>query len=334
MLRSDKKNLTAWKLKAWLSMLTKEYDAAMSEMQRVADLMPGEQSDDEAETTYSELASVLGRMVGFLEGPAKEGVDAARLADCRQKIAARLTSARRLKFDEGRRSVVEQHAGAAEEAEQTGAAAEEEAAKRKEKMLQDLEHKAEETAAQAEAEQKRVEEVKKQLEYELDKVASEDRAVVEQGRQIETQVVGVRRELQVLDERTAYLLDRADHTDDPHDKQMLLDEATVMRARRQRPLMVLADLDRRYAALNAQRAGLVQRSQDIQNQYQRETGRVDKLHGTLDRIRKDRGKVQGQTVTGNTPQVRDQKKRSVSLTTYVPLPLSLDNERDRLLESF
>ena len=78
----------------------------------------------------------------------------------------------------------------------------------------------------------------------------------------------------------------------------------------------------------------MQRRQEIQVRYQQESGRADQLRGSLDRIRKDKGRVQNQSVSGNTPQVRDQKKRSVSLTTYVPLPLSLDAERDRLLESF
>jgi hypothetical protein len=333
-LQTDPKNLAARKAKVWLAMLTKEYDAALSEMPRLADLLPADDAPGDAETPFREIAGLLGRLIGFLEGPAKDSVDGARLADCRQRIVSKLSSTRQTVFDQARRSVVEQYAGAAEEADQTGAAAQDAATRRKEKMLQDLDRKAEDTAAQAAAEEKRLEELKKKFDYELEKIAAEERSVLEQGRQIEVQAVGYRRELQVLDERIAQLLSLADQTDDPNEKQRLYNDATILRARRQRPLAVLADLDRRYATLNAQRAGLVQRRQEIQVRYQQESGRADQLRGSLDRIRKDKGRVQNQSVSGNTPQVRDQKKRSVSLTTYVPLPLSLDAERDRLLESF
>ena len=67
--------------------------------------------------------------------------------------------------------------------------------------------------------------------------------------------------------------------------------------------------------------------------YQREVGQVDTLRRTLDRTHKDAARLGGKSITGNTPLVRDQKRKAAAFSTYVPLPVSLEEERDRVLEA-
>ena len=302
-------------------------------MEHLSDLFPRDDAAGEAESPYREAALFLGRLHGYLESPAKESVNELLLVKCRQHVTDRLTTARRAAFEEGRRSVTGQFSEAAEEVEHESAVAAVEAAKQKERRLEDLRHQAEVTSAEIATVEARNEKLKNDLDYKLDKIRNSEREVVSNMQRIKAQALPVRQEIAILDDRIARLFDLAEREKDPNEKQRLLNDAAQWRLHRGRSLAVLDDLNRRYAALGGNRAALQQRRQTAQAHYQREVGRVDTLRRTLDRIRADQAKLTGQAVTGSTPAVRDHKRRAAAFPTYVPLPLSLEGERDRLLDS-
>jgi DNA repair exonuclease SbcCD ATPase subunit len=329
----DKNNLTAWQIKIWLLALTGEDKDALSEMERLGDSLPREEAAAEAEARYAGVAGFLGGLCGYLEGPGREGVDELLAVKCRQRISDRLTTSRRGPFEEARRSVAAQFSTAAKEIDEKSAAAEAQAAKEKDRVLEELQSKAEKLAAEMATAEQRNEKLKKDLDYELEQITSRERTVLAEAQTLEAQAIPLREEVRILDGRIAHLLEAADREKDQFERQRLLNDAARWRLHRNRVLATLDDLNRRYATLNSERLALQQRRQNAVARYQKEAARLDTLRRSLERTRAEQAKAAGKTVTGNSPAVRDQKRRAAALTTYVPLPVSLEDERDRLLES-
>jgi predicted nucleic acid-binding Zn-ribbon protein len=79
---------------------------------------------------------------------------------------------------------------------------------------------------------------------------------------------------------------------------------------------------------------LVRQRRDLDRRWQQESGRLDNLETSLSRAESQKEKFQARPVESTTPQVADQKRRIVALTAYVPLPISLDDEKARVIASF
>jgi hypothetical protein len=99
--------LPAWKAKIWLATVMGD-TAALPAMRRLAKLL-GSQPSDIAETPqYRQAADFLGRICGYLAGPARAKPDlSTRAADVAQ-IFVRLTRGQQVSFLEGRQAVLSQ----------------------------------------------------------------------------------------------------------------------------------------------------------------------------------------------------------------------------------
>jgi len=333
-LDADKQHLGARNAQIWLSVLTKQFPRAMHQMQQAAELLPDEDAAAEAEEPYRRFAVFLGRIFGYLDGPVKEQVSEAARADCRRQIMAQLTTTRRAAFDAAQKSVVAEFSGAAEQAELSATEAELEAARRKDRALEELNSRENEMAAAAAAEQQRLAQLKEKAEYEIRDLQDEDRKLAGELHRIEVNAIGARRELSIFEGRIDELLARAEEEEDPARKQRLLDSAARWRIDRNRALSVLREMESHHFAVNRQRGSLLQHRQQIELQLRREAGGIEKLHGTLKRVRGERERVSGEPISGKTAGVLDQRRRSTALTTYIPTPFSLETEMKRVLALF
>ena len=155
--RDKQLGFQALRIKAWLSMLTKEYSHALIESQQVADLFPKEEFNGEQEAPYEECAAMLGRFFGFLEGPAAGAIGDSIVSTARNRVLDRLSDGRRRAFEDGRTKVLAKFTDLTTEKEKKKddniAAATEQADKTK----QDLEKQKGDIAAQVERLEKRIE---------------------------------------------------------------------------------------------------------------------------------------------------------------------------------
>jgi hypothetical protein len=330
---ADKTNAAALKFKIWLAAVTKEYPEALASMERLIDLLPREDAAGKAETPHRETVAFLGRMCGYFEGPGQDSVDELLAVKCRQRITDQLSTARRAVFEEARRNVVGQFTGTAKAIGEKAAESEAEATKQRERDLAELQGKAEKTAAEIKEMEARNEKLKLELDSELQKFAQREQPIITTMQQIEVQAAPLRNDIRSIDNNIAYSLDAAGREKDPVTQQMLLNNATNYRLQRNQLLGTLDVLTRRYAALGNDLAVVQQQKQVVLAKFQREVGRVDVLRRTLDRTRNEANRLSGKSITGNTPLVRDQKRKAGAFSTYVPLPISLEEERDRLLEA-
>ncbi len=104
------RNLNAWKVRIWLSVVTKDYDNALSTMETLVDRMPAKAASSAAERKCWEFAAFSGQVFGYLEGPAN--VDTVKLAGYEQSITSSLNDARQAVFNRQRDKVNAQFASA------------------------------------------------------------------------------------------------------------------------------------------------------------------------------------------------------------------------------
>lgn len=331
-LEADKQNVTAWKTRAWLSAILKQYDAALAHAEQLAALAPPDAPPGAAGSPHRELADFLGRLCGYFEGPAKESVDQNRLAESRKRVLAGLSRDGQAVFDEARRGVLAQFAKSAAEVADSAEKAKADAEEKKEKKIGDLEKRQDEKAEEVAAAEARQAEAREKLVYEINRIQDELRHLADAARAIQVQALVARQDLDAVDARVAELVAAANREEDKDRKQRLLNEAARWRIRRSAPLATLAALDSRAAAVSSQQAALVRQGREAEARYQREFGRVQDLRAALDKVRAARTRVEGQPATASDPKVRTQKQRSTALTTYVPLPISLEQERKKVLE--
>ncbi len=329
---ADKTNLTALKLRIWLAAVTKEYPEALAAMERLTDLLPQDAAAGKADTQHRETVEFLARMCGFFEGPGEDNVDQLLAVKCRQRIADRLSTAERAVFEEIRRRIVDDFKGTSKAIESKAAESEAEAAKQREREMKELQEKADKTAAEIKETEARNAKLKQDLDYELQKLAQREQPIVAAIQQIDAQIGPLQADIRSIDGRIALLLDSAAREKDPVLQQAYLNDAAAWRLQRNQRVATLDGLGRRRASLTNDLGVVQQQKQLAMAKYQRQVGQVDALRRTLDRTRNEANRLSGKTVTGNTPLVRDQKRKAAAFSTYVPLPVSLEEERDRVLE--
>ncbi|MGA2065832.1 MAG: hypothetical protein ABSG86_12725 [Thermoguttaceae bacterium] len=334
---ADPKNLTARELRIWLAILLKDYGKALIQLPLLVERLPAEKATKDAadaDVPQVELAGQLGRMCGFLEGPVRGHLDQTVLAACVEHLVSWLGDARSKAFEAGRKAVLQQFAAMGEETEITAAAAKESGEKIRKHVLTELDRQAGDLAAKADAEKDKLEDLKKQLNYDLEKLKSRERQVEQQFAGVQSQAVAARQDLGTTDAQIAEFLVLAGHEQDPIQRQWYLAQVAALQLQRSQQAARLAGLDGRRAGLAADQQSLVRQRRDLDRRWQQESGRLDNLETSLSRAESQKEKFQARPVESTTPQVADQKRRIVALTAYVPLPISLDDEKARVIASF
>lgn len=100
-LRTAPDDLAALRAKIWLQLLLKKYDAAAVDAEALAAALVKQSRDPAAREQARELCLFLGRVWGFMNGPAAKENDSRRLAELRRKLTERLGPTASAWFEEG-----------------------------------------------------------------------------------------------------------------------------------------------------------------------------------------------------------------------------------------
>ena len=333
-LKLDRKNAEANRLRLWLAVILKDYPGALGRMRDLVDALPPEPADAAADAASRELALLLGRVCGFMEGPVKSNVDQAAQAACARRLDGRLTGARKAAFDKGRAAVLRQFHAAGDEQESTRSEARHAGEKIKDQVVDEYKQHVADLSKKLDAEQARLSELRKTLDHELDQATRDAKSAGQRlkGEQAGAQQTGLR--LREFDARIGGLYDLAIRDKEPSRRQQYLLDA--LQAEEQRD-QHMAELGARYQGMAAETAKLrelQQRRTEIEARWQKESGGAAKLEGSLKRTVRNQEHYEKKVVDSTTPQVVSQQRRSVALSTYVPLPVVLEAERARVLTLF
>jgi len=105
----DRSNLAAWRALVWLNMFTGKSDSSLKQMSALAKQYPKVKARAEVGQPLRDSARWMGQLLGFLEGPGKEGVAVETVATYRKAISDELTGQWRQAFDGGRQQVLGQY---------------------------------------------------------------------------------------------------------------------------------------------------------------------------------------------------------------------------------
>jgi hypothetical protein len=330
-----KKDVFAWRMKIWLSMLQKDYSTALDDAQQLVQLLPRRQLEGEGLELYREFATGLGRMFGFMEGPVAEDVPATSRGAAQQKVLARLTPQGQEAFNLGRQQVLEHFRRMMGE----GAADKEEAIEDEEQRRLDLARQIDEEREAIAAEAAAIEPERKKLESELrgdlDRINSKEEPLLREMAQLESRAELVR------NQAARYIIERdrlyaaLEKEKDKLQRELLAREIDRMQVHIARYDADLNALERQARVVNAQRLELVRQRNEAQGVYNREMQRLGGKLSLLERRHKKTTIDERQLdkpITGNTPRVRTLAREAKALTTYTDFPL--DAERRRLLGMF
>lgn len=340
-LATYKNDLAAWRAKAWISMLTKNYTASLAELDKLSQLLEEQANaavkdeDDgrKRDEQQQEYIRFLGRMVGYLRGPRNGAVSVATLDAAQRKITARLDETHKPLFDEGLASVTDAFAVFATSKDDAQAQEVATAEKTKRETLENIEKEAVDIASRRE-----------QLKASSDKIQSESRAatdtynkadapLVSELTRLNAQAALLDRDLNNINTDIILLRRQADRERDPVLRDRLLRDISRLQ-------LVASRIDSDYSAVQAsanavqgQRAALLARHQQTQAAFASALLRAEKEFKGLDTKlkRADAEKAQlKKPATGNTGKVIAMSKQAEALTTYEEFPL--EQEKQRILD--
>ncbi|MFZ5831548.1 MAG: hypothetical protein ACOY3P_15800 [Planctomycetota bacterium] len=332
LLAVDKRHLSALEAAAWLAVIQKEYDRAIKRIDELGETL-AEQREGLDDRRSHNVASLLGGLFGFMEGPARERVDQNALQRTRIALIEKLSSAEQTALEAARQEVLKDFQGSLEETEVTAATAVLDAAERKDRVIEGLSNVAQQAAQQASVAGDQFDRVRQEAGYELERLSARHRELSEQLRRAELELARAESDATLSDARVAELVLLANQESDELLRQRYLREAAVWRVERDRWLVVAQGLARQRDGIRADGRAVERQASATRAKLKQVAQQVADAEKTAVRTQTELTKASNQPISGVTSQVLDQKRRSTALTSYVPLPISLEDERQKLIDS-
>jgi hypothetical protein len=335
LLKTDPAHLAARQNKIRLLMLQKKSSAALAEIDRFSRLVAETDQKQLPPEKRREAIRFLGRLFGFLEGPAVGAAAAATIERTQREAESRLSEQELAIFDEARDGVLvrfEEMTGQSQRGREEALAEKE---KQREEARDDLEQQRAQQKERRDELLERGEQLRKEIKDHEAEFTKSERPLLDRLAALEQQAAIPRRERALLLADASNLRAAAARTQNPADRDGLLFRAQQLEVLAARFDVELGVLERQAAALQVERARLLDR-------FQRE---VAALAGSLQGIDRELGAQQrnerrfaldekrlDKPLTGGTRAVRALEAEASAFTTYEPLPL--EEERQRLLDSF
>lgn len=333
-LKVDPHDVPARQNKIRLLMLTRAHPAAMVEiglLSRTLADMPAERLPRERR---EETLRFLGRVIGFLEGPAEGDVAAPTRQRLQREVERRLAEQELAIYDLARHGVLQRFVAMSGESEREREEAVAENERQREEAKRDLEERRDEQQdRRAELLERRDQLRKEAQDLEAARVKAIqpllDRLAI-----LDRRATVPRRELAVLLTDIDRLRLLAAQSEDPIEREQLLFRARQLEVLAARFDADLTALERQAAAVNAERAAIEDRHRRDLAALSGSVQSIDKELEAQQRVERrfavDERRLE-KPLTGGTRRVRALEAEAAAFTTYEPLPL--EEERQRLLEA-
>ena len=334
LLAREESHLPGQRAKVWLSVILKDYGVALVAAEKLAADLPSGEAEKEKEEAHREILAFLGRIYGFLGGPAAANLKIEERKASERKVLARLTTEHRALFEEARDGVLQKHLELIDAKEATTDAAKEAAEDAKAKTLDEIAKEREDRAARIKELQDRRNKLQSELRDELAQIAKEDRPLVNELAGLERQAASINRELLRIQGRIGGLQAFLDREQDPNKRQFWLDEIDRFSVVGSRLDANLVQLNRLAAGIQSQRAALAARQQKAQADIGGQIKRINDEGNELSRREKRANAMEkrAERATTATPAAALALRATAgALATYDPFPL--EQEKARILET-
>lgn len=328
--------LPARAMLAWLLLLKKKHAAGLAQIERTAAALPKpEDLDDAGRLHRQDVIRRLGRMFGYLEGPASGALSEFERDSRRRRIALLLSDEEMGMFEDESRAVAEQFLMRIDE---------------KDRVVEDARRRAEEQrAARLEAiaaEQRTIAERLEAIETQRDKLQREydeqlrgleerDAPLRQRYARLDAQAADVQRDLAYASAEILRIEDQLAFESDPLLRDLLLTDLARMTSLASSYSREYTRLERAAAVVERERAAIAAEQRQLENQYRRQLNEYAGEQQSLARQAR-RNEVEQNRLARERPrttgQARSLESQAQAFTTYVPFPF--EDARQRLLESF
>lgn len=334
LLSGEAGHLPGLRARVWLAAILKNYDGAMAAAEKLAEMIPAADADNKVqEAENRELVAFLGRIYGFLGGPAAAAVKASDRKASERKLLAGLPDERRVVFEEARDGVLQKHLELTDAKDATTDAAKEAAEDAKAKTLEEIASQRQERAARLKELEERSDKLKSEIKDEMAQIAKEDRPLLAELAQLERRAGTINRELLSIQGQIGGLQNFLDREEDPGQRQRFLNEIDRLVLIGSRYDADLRALNRLAAGVQSQRAGLADRQRKVQADVGSQLKRINDEANELARREKRAGAIEkrAERTTAATPAAAlSLRATAAALATYDPFPL--EQEKGRILE--
>jgi hypothetical protein len=333
-LAADKNNTAARRAKVWVLMVTQSYSAALVELEALSKLLRMEPPATNADDDDARSVEFLGRVMGFVDGPAASAVAEHVRADYRKRLAGSLTPTQRQVFEEAHTAVARRFAELDLDRQQTKADAKADEEKRRDLIRQQLDRERNSLSQEKTNLSARAEKVEADSARELTDIEAQLRPLAARQSRLESRGAAITREMAGLSAEIGRLLELADLAEDPIEAARWRAEARRLDVALGRYDVDLRALNGELAGVAAQRVTLAGRRQAALAKREAENDRIERrateVRNTEKRIATDEKKT-SQPAAGNTAAVASLAAKARAFSTYEAFPF--EEERARLLQS-
>jgi len=328
-LAKDPDNWFALRARVWLWTLLKNYPAAMVSAEKLADQISAADPSTATEEERQEYVDFLGRIYGYLGGPATANVGQEDRRSSEKRVLAKLGEQWGEAFTESRDGVLQRHLEFTDSRSDEREKARDAEAAEREKTLSEIEGEREKMKSRAGEIQEERNRLRDELTSEVNELQKQERPLAQQFAQLDAQAAGANRELSNLSVQIQRLEFDAEREKDPVIRNRLLREADrlqVLAARIDRDLRVI---ERQAAAIQQERNVLASKLREVQNNY---GGQIAGLDRELQGFSKREKRLAGEEArakkptSGTTGQVLSLGAQAAALSTYDTLPLEARKE--------
>lgn len=329
-LKREPAHLGARRSLIWLAVVRREYEQALANMTKWAELV-----GDRPEAERAEAARFTGAVIGFLRGPAEKSVAQTAVDTAAQRMQAALGVEPMQTFAATQANVRQQYLVMTGQLQQSKAQAIQEQQKEIEETQTELEQAKEEVGKEKGDLQSAAEQAESEVQTILAEIDEKLVPLNQQFARLSGQAGVIQNRIALLSGDIARLQAEAEATDDEIRRGQLLRAAD-------RLILEVSAYQRQYDALdlqarqvNAARATLAGQRQAAIAQYQQRMKALGLKYKNLERQDKildvQKRKNQKSAASGNTASVRSLRRKATAFTSYVELPI--EQERQQLLDA-
>jgi DNA repair exonuclease SbcCD ATPase subunit len=334
--RADATHLPALRARVWLATMVKNYSATMLAAEDLADALPEKESaNEDDESALREHVAFLGRIYGFLGGPASALVRLSERKAAERKLAERFSKARLAVFEEARDAVLQKYAELTDAKDAKTDAAKEAAEDAKAKTLEELAAQRQERADRLKELKERSDKLKGELKAELADVAKQDQPLVAELTRLERRSAAVNRELFRIQAEINAIQNLLDSERDATRRQLYISDLERLSTIGARYDADLTAINRLAAGVQSQRAVLAARKQQAEADFASQFDRINKESSEIAK-REKRGDAMERRAERTTPSVPaaavSLRATAGALATYEPFPV--EEEKARILAEF
>jgi predicted nucleic acid-binding Zn-ribbon protein len=334
LLEVDPKNLLGLRARCWLATTLKNYGAAILFAEKLRAALPAESTQDlAAEAAAREQLAFLGRLCGYLAGPAADGVDQDSRKALEKTILAGLGEERKVVFETARDGVTQKFFELTDTKVETEKKNTEERTLEAAQTLQDVENLRKAIDDRVKELNELAKKIQGEWNDELAEIMNLDRPLVAQLARLQARANILNRDLVAYQSRINGLEALLFRERDPRVRNQIdrdIDNLTFLAARVSGELEIV---NREGQAVEAQRAALAARTARAQANF---GGQLDRINKELAELGKREKRADYEEKKAKRPVSSSSTKtialasQATALSTYDKFPL--EQAKQRLLE--